>query len=94
MKAANGGKVDKKQFINIFSCRSHQHLAKVAVECETISQGIDLFTVIKKSFKESSETGNACNMTLYYSCRRYELFNDLVISSLFVTFKQNSWQKR
>ncbi|ETO14699.1 hypothetical protein RFI_22670 [Reticulomyxa filosa] len=78
VKASQSDKLDKSPFVEIFSLRSYEHLAAMAVAFQQISQGKDLIQVIKQSFKEQSETGYACNITLYYATRRYELLADLL----------------
>ncbi|ETO20801.1 hypothetical protein RFI_16418 [Reticulomyxa filosa] len=82
VKISKNTKLDKASFVEIFSLRSFEHLAAVAVEFQRICEGKDLISVIKESFKEQSETGYACNVTLFYATRRNELFADFLTKTI------------
>jgi len=76
-KVFANGKLEKSPCVEIFSLRSFEHLAAVASEYQ-VKEGKELTQVIKKSFKEQSETGNACIICIYYATRRFELFADFL----------------
>jgi len=78
LSKASQSKLDKQPFVEIFSLRSLEHLAGVAVEFQRITNGKNLLYVIKESFKEQSETGYACDVTLYYATRRNDLLVDFL----------------
>lgn len=67
--------LNKETYIDIFTKRSFEHLYFVAnkfqekMECKST-----LIDVVKSLYKESSETGYAITVILYFALRRYELF--------------------
>lgn len=83
VNATNGRHVDKKLLIEIFTCRSNQHLACVAQSYILNNQGgNELINTIEKCFKESSETGHALKVILLYATQRTKLFCTLLAKAM------------
>ena len=75
--------LNKEVYIEIFTQRSFEHLYFVAkkfeqkMECKS-----SLIDVVKSLYKESSETGYAIIVILYFATRRYELFSNCLAQTI------------
>lgn len=82
----NKKKIDKKKIIEIMTKRSFFHLEMVYENFFNFDlknkNCKDLIDYLKISFKDSSETGYACIITIYYAARTIELFADLLAKAL------------
>ena len=76
-------KLNKETFIEIFTKRSFEHLYFVAHKFEQkMESKSTLIDVVKSLFKESSETGYAVIVILYFATRRFELFSNSLAQAI------------
>ena len=75
--------LNKETYIEIFTHRSFEHLSIVASTFEQKSESKQtLIDVVKSVWKESSETGYAIIVILYFATRRYELFSNCLAQAI------------
>eukprot|EP01084_Bolivina_argentea_P046914 86399_1 len=75
--------LNKETYINIFTQRSFQHLYFVAKLFENkIETKCSLIDTVKALFKESSETGYAICVVLYFATRKFELFSNCLAQGI------------
>jgi len=86
-------KIDKEVFVDVFTCRSLQHLARVAAQFK-LSADQELLYALNQRFKASSESGLACRTLLRYATARHDVFChllDQVMRSPGLNYENLTW---
>eukprot|EP01084_Bolivina_argentea_P185347 319615_1 len=73
-------KLNKETYIDIFAQRSLQHLYVVSKKFE--EQKSSLIDTVQSLFKESSQTGYAVTVVLYFATRTFDLFSDVLAQTV------------